>query len=133
MTTPATSSKQDLARTYLRIVAPANAAHDTLERKSKSYDDSTTAEQVASDLAPVIAAYEAADNALLRVKWPASIAADVKALVVANGALIGDLRAAGSQDVLSSSNWATQLSQDGGKSAAAANIVRADLGLAPTH
>jgi hypothetical protein len=130
-TTSATPNREELAREYLRIVAPANAAHDALIKKSKSNDSDTTAEQLASDLAPVIAAYEEADNALLRVNWPPSIEADVKALVAANGTLIGDLRAADIQDVLSSSSWATQVSRDGGRSAAAANIVRADLGLPP--
>ena len=127
--TAATPDKHELAQKYLRIVAPANAALDTFNEKEKSYSSDTRAEQVVSDLAPVISAYQEADNALLRVNWPPSIAADVKALVGANGALIGDLEAADSQDVLSSSSWTTQASQDGGKSVAAANIVRADLGL----
>jgi hypothetical protein len=129
--TTTTPDRQQLADEYLRIIAPANAAHRLWSKKAKSYDSNTTVEQQASDLAPLIAAYEDADNALLRVDWPPSIAEDIKALVAANGALIGDLRAADSQDVLSRSSWLTQVSQDGGKSAAAANIVRADLGLPP--
>jgi hypothetical protein len=131
MTTQSAPSKQELAQEYLRIVAPANAALDTFNKKESSYDKNTTTQQVATDLAPVIAAYQEADNALLRVSWPSSIATDVKAMVTADGALIGDLQATTVQDVLSSGSWATQVSQDGGKSVAAANIVRADLGLAP--
>jgi hypothetical protein len=92
MQTLSGADRQKLAREYLRIVAPANKAHDALMEKTRSYDSNTTTEELGSNLAPVIAAYEDADNAL-RVNWPSVVAADVKALVAANGALIGDLRA----------------------------------------
>jgi hypothetical protein len=42
----------------------------TFPTKAKSYDRNTTAKQLASDLAPVIAAVQKADDALLRVNWP---------------------------------------------------------------
>ena len=72
------------ARAYLRIVAPANAAHARLVEKSRSYGSNTTKAEVVADLVPVVAAYEVADKALLRAHWPPAVEADVRALVAAD-------------------------------------------------
>jgi hypothetical protein len=130
-TQAARADKHELGQEYLPIVAPENAALDIFNKKEKSYDRNTRAEEVTSDLAPVIAAFQEADDALLRVDWPPSIGADVKALITANVALIADLRAADSYRVLSSTSWTTQTYQHVVKVDAAANKVRADLGLPP--
>ena len=119
------------ARTYLAIVAPANAAHAGLVEKSKSYGSNTTKAEVVADLAPVIAAYEAADKALLRVRWPQSVRRDVSALVAADRVLLRDLRAADHQTAQSSGAWTARVARDGEKSNAAADAVRAALGLPP--
>jgi hypothetical protein len=79
----------------------------------------------------VIAALEEADNELLRVRWPATIEADVKALVRANGTVIGDPN--GIRDAVAVGSWANQFSKDLGEFAAAVAIVRADLGLPPSN
>jgi hypothetical protein len=132
-TTRSTQSASRLhrfARTYLRIVAPANAAHARLVEKSRSYGSSTTKTEVVADLVPVIAAYEVADKALLRVHWPPAVEADVRALVVADRALLRDLRAADQQTAQSSGAWTARVARDGEKSNAAADAVRAALGLA---
>ena len=84
-----------------------------------------------ADLAPVIAAYEAADKALLRVHWPPSVQADVRALVAADRVLLRDLRAADQQTAQSSGAWTARVARDGEKSNAAADAVRAALGLPP--
>lgn len=84
---------------------------------------------MAKDAAPLIAAFEKGDGELLRVDWPAETRADVKALVAADGAVLGDLRVLDTVSLLSAGDWSNQFSQDFGKLAAAADIVRADLGL----
>ena len=131
--TAAAPDLHKLAQTYLRIVAPANSVVTTFRKKAADWNDNTTNPQAAKEAAPVIAAFEKADNELLRVDWPPATAVDVKALVTADGALIGDLNALENVDLLSAGNWANQFSQDAGKVSAAVNIVRSDLGLPPSH
>ena len=84
----------------------------------------------------MIAAWQQADHDLLRVKWPAAIAADVKAIVRANGAVIGDLGALeGAREVVTdrlASKWFSHYLNDEAVATAKANNVRADFGLPPT-
>jgi len=114
VTTAATSTRIPLsvyAAKYSAIIAPANAYAGMLPTNPS-----------AAQLTTLAAADSAADNQLLRVAWPTpAITADVKAMVSADGAEIGDLQ----QDHDSA------LAADQGKAVAAANIVRADLGLPP--
>jgi hypothetical protein len=130
-TTTSAPNMDELAQTYLRIVKPANQASEALRKKASHWTDSTTPAQAAKDAEPTIAAYRAADNALLRVDWPAATRWDVKELVRADSALIGDLEALEGLDAFSTGNWSSQFVQDAEKVGAAANIVRADLGLPP--
>src|SRR5262245_54894906 len=124
-------SQHELAQTYLRIVKPANAEADRFNAKANRWDDSTTNAQAAKDAAPLIAAIQKADGKLLRVHWPAATEADIKALIRADGALIGDLRALKGVDMSSAGSLSNQFERDAGDVQAAANIVRADLGLPP--
>jgi hypothetical protein len=72
------------------------------------------------------------DDKVLRVDWPPETAVDVKELVRADRAFIGDLRALENVDVLSL-GLVNQARQDTTKGGAAANVVRADLGLPPVR
>ena len=130
-TTSGTSSRDELGQKYLEIVAPGNQAIETFKQKTDAYSDSTTADQVAADAAPVVSAIDEVDNALLRVDWPATIATDVKALVTADGALKGDLNSVGSLNALSISAWSASSHKTPVEKAQLQNIVRADLGLTP--
>jgi hypothetical protein len=105
---------------YLAIVAPENEAL----RKLPKYP-------TAAEVVPVIAAGETADNALLRVAWPTTVLADVKLLVTADGAVIGELRALGTGSAADEGTWETQYAADTGKQLAAVQVVRADLHLPP--
>jgi hypothetical protein len=99
------------AAKYSAIIAPANAYAGMLPTNPS-----------AAQLTTLAAADSAADNQLLRVAWPTpAITADVKAMVSADGAEIGDLQR----------NNDSALAADQGKAVAAANIVRTDLGLPP--
>jgi hypothetical protein len=130
-TTSTTPELHELAQTFLRIVGPANAAITTFGKKAKRWTTKTTYGQAVNDAAPLIAALEKTDNALLRVHWPSSIAVDVKALVTGDGAVIGDLKALDSL-TFRPRVWVKQFPQDVGKLSSAAHLVRADLGLPPS-
>jgi hypothetical protein len=122
---------REFAQIYLRITDPANAAADRFEKNRAAYTDETTVAEIAADVKPLAEEYEKADNALLRVSWPPTVAADIKALVAANVPLISDMTSLGDQDALALSTWSNQVRQDIAKAHAAAMIVRADLGLPP--
>lgn len=130
-TTASGPDRHALARAYVRIMAPANAAHRRFLAKSRAYSTSTTKAQVVADLAPVIAAYRAADTRLLRVRWPRPVRADARAQVAADGVLLRTLEAASTQNAASVGSWFTRVSQDWGASTDAENTIRADLGLPP--
>jgi hypothetical protein len=126
------ADKKELAESYLRIVARANAAIATFWERANSHGP-WTRKQLTSDLAPVIPAYEAADNALLRVHWPPGIRAKVKALVGSNRAVTDLLLTSKRLDTRYVGAFFTVLDQETEESEAAANIVRAELGLPPVH
>jgi hypothetical protein len=131
---PATTAKPDLhalGQQYLTIIGPSNAEVDKFNKKVDTYTDNTTAEQIARDAEPLAASLDKASNELLQVDWPAPVKQDVKAMVTAYGALSGDLRSVGDQNIFSIANWSTQVAQDAGRAKAAANIVRSDLDLPP--
>jgi hypothetical protein len=52
---------------------------------------------------------------LLRVDWPQSIVADVKAMLRADGAVTGDLRMLNGLNVFSAGNWSNQFVRDAGQ------------------
>jgi len=126
-----TSAPVDYGKTYLALVKPLNAAGDAFNAAIGKLGNNPTSASVQTVATPFAEVLSTFDSKVLRVGWPATTAADVKGLVTADGALIGDLASARSQTVLSASSWESALSSDASKSATAANIVRADLGLAP--
>lgn len=68
-------------------------------------------------------ACQASNAELLRGDWPTNVKADIRAEVLADGPLLGDLADAATN--------AGSVVRDSGPANAAANIVRADLGLPP--
>jgi hypothetical protein len=122
-----TAPAVDYAAQYLRIVGPANTALAAFGKAAQALPAGATAADVARLAAPALADAQTADNKLLRAVWPVSAQADIKALVTADAGLIAALQdtSASAQDYL------TGVSQAGAKAGAAANIVRADLGLPP--
>jgi len=125
-------TRHELAQEYLRIIGPMNAEFARFQAKAKGWDDNTTGPEAAEDAAPVIAAIRKGNNELLRVSWSTSTMSDVKEMVRADGALIGDLAGLAGVDLFSVGNWSSQFTQDAGRLQAAVNIVRADLGLPPS-
>lgn len=101
------------AAQYLRTIGPLNSALDNLP-------DNATQTQ----LEQFVFVIRRADNSLLREQWPsAQVTADVQSLVRANGPVIGDLMNDDPQGFVRDQNSAS----------AAADIVRADLGLPPAN
>jgi hypothetical protein len=129
--TTTTVSIAALAQQYLAIVAPANTALDTFDRKLAALGSSPTGAQIATVATPLITAINVADQQLLRVAWPPNIKTDINSLVTAESALAADLGTAASQNALTASTWESALTADAGKLNAAVSIVRADLGLPP--
>jgi len=66
---------------------------------------------------------------MLRQQWPSVAKADVKSLVIAAGAELGDLNSLATINDSNASTIETNLSKDIAATGTAANIVRADLGL----
>jgi len=129
-TSPAGISQQAAAAQYEQLVAPANAAIDTMNTALANVPASATGPDVAKITDPAAAAIDAVCQALLRAQWPSNTTADIKALVTADEVIVGDLSGVSSQNAFSISTWGTQFDTDAGKSHAASSIVRADLGLA---
>jgi hypothetical protein len=125
--TPDGMSRAQASRAYLAAIAPANAALDAFKTKVKAMSASDTdwASAVQPSATAAAAAYNAANVKLahLAQSYPAA-AADLKALITADGPMTGDL-----SNVVDSEDWVGALARDARTSSGAAQIVRADLGL----
>jgi hypothetical protein len=133
--TTTTVSVAALGRQYPAIIDPANVALTTFVQQDDALgvgnSGSAPPSEQAKLAAPLIAALQTAENMLLRVDWPANVATDVRSLTTEIGAVVGDLDLVSGLTALDFSSWEQTLSSDGGKLSAAANAVRADLGLPP--
>lgn len=121
---PSTSAAVDYGAQYERLVAPVVAAE-------AGVTNTTEIATLKKQLAPVATSIRTFDRELLAHDWPESAKADVKALVVADGASVDDLESLDGQTVLSIGSWTNQLRSDFGRSTAASEVVRSDLGLPP--
>ncbi len=101
------------AKQYLADVAPANALPQST--KPPAY----------------AAAVEKLDSLLLSQRWPSGTRADIRALVVADAAVVGDYNAFPSSNILNGSALNPTTQKDLEADTTAANIVRSDLGLPP--
>ncbi len=119
-----TQTQQAVA--YKTAVAPANEA----ARKFQSQAPATSTQaQAAAAAKPLIAGLQDVDNALSRIPFTGQTATDVRSLIAADGSLIGDLSAIGSQSDFSTAGFETTLSRDAAAQTSAVTVVRADLGL----
>lgn len=121
---PTSSSAQPMsfyAAQYIKIGATCIADQDALNKLiDQTPQDPEAIEKQGMKIA---ADCQAADAEMLRASWPPAILPEVKAEVTADGPVLGDLMdLEGNQD---------NLQRDSGAANAAANILRADLGLPP--
>jgi hypothetical protein len=124
-TKPKPITRAQAAKQYLADVAPVNAA----ENVAKAQPQPVTISAGVKVLTPVVAANTKFESLVLRQQWPAGDKADIKALVVAYSVYNGDLNSWAT--TRGDSAWQTTTSRDRATASADANIVRADLGLAP--
>jgi hypothetical protein len=115
-----------LGQQYLALAAASNVVLDTFNAKSKALGSYPSTAQIQAISTPLAVANQTFDNAVLRLAWPASMVADVHALVAADSPEISDLNNAAATQA-----WFDQLNRDANGASSAANIVRSDLGLPP--
>jgi len=131
-TTPAAPSKPEAAKNYLAIVTPANSAVAAFSKAANAWANSTTNKQAESAAEPLISALQTTDLKLLAATWPnAQTTADIHALVNADGAVIGDLLALSTVNLLNASTWESAFERDVTALSTAAGTARSDLGLPP--
>src|ERR1700681_649238 len=127
--TPTTVSTARIAQEYLAAVNSANAAGDAFHQQVVALGSNATVSQFAGPAKTLVAAYGVFDSVVLRLGTTGQTSTDIRSVVTADGALEGDLSALGSQSVQSVAQWNTTFLDDGGRVAAASNVVRGDLGL----
>lgn len=108
---PKPITRAQAAKQYLADVVPVNAVTNS---------DGVTV---------YVATVAKFDTLILRQRWPADTRADIKALAEADAAVSGDYESASSSNVLNASSLTATTRRDAEAANAAANIVRADLGL----
>jgi hypothetical protein len=130
--TPATSaptlSQAALAQQYLALVGPYNAALNTFNGKLAHTASNASPSQLQTISTPLANALQQFDSAVLRAPWPPGVLTDVHALTTSDAPQLSDLENAGSPSAVM---WYSQFQRDTTAAAAAANVVRADLGLPP--
>jgi hypothetical protein len=126
-----TTAAADYGSQYVAITAPANDALSMWRSAIRKLGSDSSPSVIANVTATVAVVLDGTNHELLRAHWPASAEADVKAVVWDEGALIGDLSAVGRQNWFTAASWESHVSADAGKASAAADVVRADLGLPP--
>ncbi len=128
-TTSTTVSLADLGKQYDAAVGPINAAVATFNSKYSKLGPSATAAAVADIAEPLAKAFEAADQALLRIPWPDRLRQEATAIVAADGIATTDLNGVRAQKAFSVSTFIQQFAHDLGRGHAAVRVLRADLGL----
>jgi hypothetical protein len=131
-TTGTTKPPSKLATQYMQILGPADAATGKFFAALKSLPATATGVEAQKIATPAADAIAAADRQLVAVSWPGKVAADVKALVLADAQLVRDLRDLAAQRRVASGPWRSQFERDVGEVSKHVGIVRADLETAST-
>jgi hypothetical protein len=111
-TPTSTTTPSAFATRYLQILGPADAATGTFFTALKALPITATGADAQKIATPAANAIARADQQLLRVAWPTNVAVDVRALVLADARLVGDLRDVGAQKLLTSGVWKKQFESD---------------------
>jgi hypothetical protein len=133
---PSTSTSTTLALSAVRgqFVNDENAAESvdtSVENAVDALPGSASVSQVASTVAPLIAAIQTYQTQLTDLPWPSTMVSDAHAVIQDLGAVLGVLQATGQQNGLTGGAWSAQLEAATGSEKAAANTLRHDLGLPP--
>ena len=122
-----TTEPSKFASLYLQILGPADAATGKFFTAITSLPNTATGADAQKIATPAADAIDAADRRLLGVAWPGKVAADVRALVVADAQLVGDLRNLAPQPRVTSGAWKDKFEADVAKVTSCVNVVHADL------
>jgi ABC-type glycerol-3-phosphate transport system substrate-binding protein len=119
-TTPAASATplSVYAAKFQKIGRPS----DKLQYEYQALPSDTTLAEAQSLATRIVTATQNGNAQLLRETWPPQVEKDIRAMVIANGPVLGDLE-----------NGQDRLVTDSGPANAAYNIVLADLGLPPVN
>lgn len=126
--TAAVLTLEQQASAYLAAVAPANKAVGIFNAR---VTPSSSQEDAAREGELLANALEANAARLSRIAFTGQSVVDIRALLTAFGAIVGDLRAIRNQSDFSLGSFSTVFSRDEGAAAAAVTLIRADLGLPP--
>lgn len=124
-TSPAASpnaASRPLAFYASQYLADGKACMDAQDVLHK-LPNGASVDQAQATATKMVAACQAGNAAMLRQEWPAKVMADIRAEVTSDGPVFGDLA-----DLADN---AGSVARDAGAANAAANLVRADLGLPP--
>jgi hypothetical protein len=122
-----TTEPSKFASLYLQILGPADAATGKFFAAITSLPNTATGADAQKIATPAADAIDAADRRLLGVAWPGKVAADVRALVIADAQLVGDLRNLAPQPTVTSGAWKDKFEADVAKVTSGVNVVHADL------
>jgi hypothetical protein len=122
-TTPAASATplSVYATKFQEIGRPS----EKLQDKFKALPSDTTLAEAQRLATQIVTATQKGNAQLLRETWPPQVEKDIRAMVIADGPVLGDLA-----DI---ENGQDRLVTDSGTANAAYNIVLADLGLPPVN
>ena len=130
-TATTTTAASEFATRYLQILGPADVASGTFFAALEKLPSNATGADAQKMATPAADAIDAADQKLLAVTWPTSIAGEVKKLVLADAQLVRDLRNVGKKQHVTSGNWKRQFESDVARVTNQVSVVVADL-RAPT-
>ena len=122
-----TTEPSKFASLYLQILGPADAATGKFFAAIATLPNTATGADAQKIATPAADAIDAADRQLLAAVWPGKVAADVRALVVADAQLVGDLRNLAPQPTVTSGAWKDKFEADVAQVTSCANVVHADL------
>jgi hypothetical protein len=122
-----TTEPSKFASLYLQILGPADAATGKFFAAIATLPNTATGADAQKIATPAADAIDAADRQLLAAVWPGKVAADVRALVVADAQLVGDLRNLAPQPKVTSGAWKDKFEADVAQVTSRVNVVHADL------
>jgi len=126
-TAPTGLTKAQQVAKFLAIVAPYNLV---VVKWKASTTNPTTDSQLRAWVAPLVAATQTFDDALLRDGFTGQAATDARGMAVAGGAVIGDLQGFTTKTIVQGE---TTFVHDMGTESGYDNALRADLGLPPAE
>jgi len=123
--TSVTQSKY--ATMYLQILGPADEASGKFFSALKALPANATGAQAQTIATPAAQAISTADQRLLRVSWPHDVASAVRALVLVDARLVGDLSDLGPLSHVTSGGWKSRFERDVSAVSTHVTVVVSDL------